>query len=199
MSRARVLVVDDKKNYLTLFRRILPPDIEVDCASDGPSALEKLDRTAFDVVVSDVRMPGMDGVTLLETIKTKHPSVEVVLMTAYGTISNAVKAMKLGAVEYLTKPFDPDDAVRAVEEAIQRKCGKAPDSEQSSSDLTYREAIAAGRGRATRDYVIAILRDVKGNVTQAAEKAGIERESFHRLMKRHGVKAEDYRPKGQKE
>lgn len=199
MSRARVLVVDDKKNYLALFRRILPADIEVDCASDGTSALEKLAQSEFDVVVSDVRMPGMDGVTLLETIKTKYPNVEVVLMTAYGTIPNAVKAMKLGAVEYLTKPFDPEDAVRAVEEAVQRRLGKAPESEQPSSDLTYREAIAAGRGRATRDYIIAILRDVKGNVTQAAEKAGIERESFHRLMKRHGVKAEDYRPKGQKE
>jgi len=199
MSRARVLVVDDKKNYLALFRRILPADIEVECASDATRALELLAESSFDVVVSDVRMPGMDGVALLETIKTEHPDVEVVLMTAYGTIPSAVKAMKLGAVEYLTKPFDPGDAVRAVEEAIQRRQGKEPDSAQPSSDLTYREAIAVNRGRATREYIIAILRDVKGNVTQAAERAGIERESFHRLMKRHGVRAEDYRPKGQKE
>ena len=121
-------------------------------------------------------------------------------MTAFGTIHDAVRAMKDGAADYLTKPFDPDEAVAAIEQALERrKNAEAPLEKAAtlphSAALPYREAIAVERDRATRDYLIALLEDVQGNVTQAAERAGIERESFHRLMKRHSVRAEDFRVK----
>lgn len=214
MKRGRVLVVDDKENFLSLFRRIAPPDIEIVCVSDGAQALELLESDPFDVVVTDIRMPGADGMTILQRVRDSGIDVEVILMTAYGTIADAVRAMKYGAADYLTKPFDPDEAVAAIEQALTRRAErsrtgeKAPDasgaaramsdsesarSPSALASLPYREAIAAERDRATREYLIALLRDVHGNVTQAAERAGIERESFHRLMKRHGVRAEDYR------
>ena len=110
MKRARVLVVDDKGSFLALFRRILPADTEVFCATDGNRALEILATETFDVVITDVRMPGTDGLAVLRKIRESSDHTAVVLMTAYGTIAEAVRAMTYGADDYLTKPFDPDDA-----------------------------------------------------------------------------------------
>ena len=199
MKRARVLVVDDKPSFLSLFRRILPSDVEVVCAPDGKRALELVAEERFDVVVSDVRMPHANGLTLLRQIRETGEETEVILMTAYGTIAEAVDAMKEGAAEYLTKPFEPDDAVAAVTRALERRFRRETFAIKSPGQLLiampYRDAVAAGRDRTTREYLIALLHDVAGNVTQAAERAGIERESFHRLMKRHGIRAEDFRPR----
>ena len=122
MKRARVLVVDDKGSFLALFRRILPADTEVACASDGARALELLATQRFDVVVTDVRMPGgADGIEVLKKVRASSDETAVILMTAYGSIAEAVRAMKYGADDYLTKPFDPDDAVAAIERAIERR------------------------------------------------------------------------------
>ena len=121
MKRARVLVVDDKGSFLTLFRRILPPDTELFCAGDGTRALELLATETFDVVITDVRMPGADGLAVLKKIRESSEDTAVVLMTAYGTIAEAVQAMKFGADDYLTKPFDTDEAVAAIDRAIARR------------------------------------------------------------------------------
>ena len=122
MKRARVLVVDDKGTFLALFRRILPADTELICAADGARALELLETERFDVVVTDVRMPGgADGIDVLKKVRAASDETAVVLMTAYGTIAEAVRAMKFGADDYLTKPFEPDDALAAIERAIEHR------------------------------------------------------------------------------
>lgn len=121
MKRGRILVVDDKENFLSLFRRLAPADLDIVCASDGLKALELLSHDRFDVVVSDIRMPGADGMTILRKIREAGIDVEVILMTAYGTIADAVRAMKYGAADYLTKPFDPEEAISAIEQALERR------------------------------------------------------------------------------
>lgn len=121
MKRARVLVVDDKGSFLSLFRRILPPDTELFCAADGARAIELLATETFDVVITDVRMPGADGLAVLKKVRESSEDTAVVLMTAYGTIAEAVQAMKFGADDYLTKPFDTDAAVAAIDRAIERR------------------------------------------------------------------------------
>ena len=121
MKRARVLVVDDKGSYLALFRRILPRDTEIFCAADGTRAIELLATETFDLVISDVRMPGADGLAVLKKVRETSEDTAVVLMTAYGTIAEAVQAMRFGADDYLTKPFDTDDAVAALDRAIDRR------------------------------------------------------------------------------
>jgi DNA-binding NtrC family response regulator len=122
MTRARVLVCDDKENFLKLFRRILPDDrFEVLTASDGDRALALLAATDVDVVVSDIRMPGADGLTVLREARARDPEVEVVLMTAYARVADAVEAMRQGAYDYLAKPFEPDEAVLVVERALERR------------------------------------------------------------------------------
>ena len=121
MERARILVVDDKENILKLFARILGDGYELSTASDGGRAISLLAAQPFDVVVTDLRMPGADGFEVLRAVKARAPETEVVMMTAYATVTDAVEAMKQGAYDYLQKPFDPDDASLVVARALERK------------------------------------------------------------------------------
>lgn len=106
---ANILIVDDEKNirsHLELYLRGLGHDAET--AADGTAALAALERGSFDIVLSDVRMAGMDGLALLNEIRQRRPQIVVVLMTAYATVAQAVEAMRGGAYDYLVKPFSLD-------------------------------------------------------------------------------------------
>jgi DNA-binding NtrC family response regulator len=217
MTLPRVLVVDDKPNFLSLYRKLLADRMEVLTAGSAAEALEILAETQVEVVLSDIRMPGMDGIALLRELKARHPTIEVILVTAHGDIPQAVLAMQEGAYSYLTKPFDPEEALRELEGAVERRrtamaAGQAPPEQTDAPptdvnastpsegaptpiELPLREAIEEARHRATRDYLIQVLRAVRGNVTRAAERASMERESFHRLLRRYGLRADDFRDK----
>ena len=121
MTRARILVVDDKENMLKLFARLLGEDFELTTASDGGHALAIIGREPFDVVVTDIRMPSADGFEVLGAVKARAPDTEVIMMTGHGSIEDAVLAMKRGAYDYLQKPFDPDAALLAITRALERK------------------------------------------------------------------------------
>ncbi|MFY0522285.1 sigma-54-dependent transcriptional regulator [Archangium gephyra] len=120
-TRGRVLVVDDKENILKLFARLLGDTYEVTCAEDGARALALVAAQEFDVVVSDVRMPGADGFEVLRAVKSRYPDTEVVMMTGFATVPDAVEAMRAGAFDYLQKPFLPDTAVELVARAMERR------------------------------------------------------------------------------
>ncbi len=122
MPRARVLVVDDKENMLKLFAKILgEEEYELTTAAEGNRALALVASQPFDVVVTDLRMPGADGFEVLKAVKARSPETEVVMMTAYATVHDAVEAMKQGAYDYLQKPFDPDAAALVLSRALERK------------------------------------------------------------------------------
>ena len=114
VDRLRILVVDDQSSVRELLRAVLESDgHEIEEASDGESAVEKLRGGFHDLVVMDIRMPGLDGVEALARMKEISPQTGVVMMTAYASVETAVKAMKLGAFDYITKPIDIDE-VRSV-------------------------------------------------------------------------------------
>jgi DNA-binding NtrC family response regulator len=121
MERARILVVDDKENIVNLLVRILGESYEVTTAGDGGRAISLIGAQDFDVIVTDLRMPGADGFEVLRAAKARAPDTEVVMMTAYATVQDAVTAMKQGAYDYLQKPFDPDDASLVIARALERK------------------------------------------------------------------------------
>jgi DNA-binding NtrC family response regulator len=122
MNRARVLVCDDKENFTKLFRRILPEDrFDVTTAPDGDRAVALIAAVSFDVIVTDIRMPGADGRAVLREARARDADVEVVLMTAFATVPDAVGAMREGAFDYLAKPFEPDEALLVVERALERR------------------------------------------------------------------------------
>jgi two-component system response regulator AtoC len=131
MAPVRVLVADDKENMRKLFAKILADGYEVEEAEDGARALGLVATRAYDVVVTDIRMPGADGFELLAAVKARAPDTEVVLMTGYATVSDAVRAMKMGAFDYLEKPFDPDAALAVVARAAEHK--RASDAARSAA------------------------------------------------------------------
>ncbi|MFO1052458.1 MAG: sigma-54 dependent transcriptional regulator [Planctomycetota bacterium] len=118
-SQRAVLVVDDEPDLVeTSVFFLRRAGYRVQSATSGRAALEALGAASFDVVVSDVRMPEMNGVRLLEEIKARDPDVEVILVTGYPEIETAVKAIKTGAFDYLKKPFDEAQLLERVEKAL---------------------------------------------------------------------------------
>lgn len=103
-----ILIVDDEKNIrLTMSQSLEPLKIPIQTAVNGEEALQKLRDEPFGLVFLDLKMPGMDGMEVLSRIKDTWPKVRVIIITAHGTIESAVEAMKLGAVDFIQKPFSP--------------------------------------------------------------------------------------------
>ncbi len=123
MSRQAVLLVDDKKDMLTMLTRLLHTELDADihCAGGGEEALAFLENNPCDVVVTDIRMPGMDGLELLRRIRKRDGRAIVIMMTAYGSIDNAVESLKLGAYDFITKPFDEERLVHVIRKALEHE------------------------------------------------------------------------------
>jgi len=117
-----LLIVDDEKDMLHLLKRSLAPDLDcrIETASSGKEALDAIAANSFDLVLADIKMPQMDGLELLDIIKRRYPGLTVVMMTAFGHIDTAVKAMKYGAYDFITKPFDHEALVVRLEKALER-------------------------------------------------------------------------------
>jgi two-component system response regulator HydG len=110
-----ILVVDDQSSVLELLRAVLGSDGHtVDTADDGESGVEKLRAGFHDLVIMDLRMPGIDGIEALQLMKGSNPQTGVIMMTAYASVETAVSAMKLGAFDYITKPIDIDEVRRVI-------------------------------------------------------------------------------------
>jgi DNA-binding NtrC family response regulator len=118
-----LLIIDDEPDMLTLLKRSLEPELgcHVDTASSGEAALEMMRTTDYDLVLADIKMPGISGIEVLEQVKAdRGEDITVVMMTAYGHIEMAVEAMKRGAYDFITKPFDHDALVMRLEKAFER-------------------------------------------------------------------------------
>jgi DNA-binding NtrC family response regulator len=119
---ARVLIVDDEKDFVEMFAlRLQGQGEKVSTAHSGKEALKVLENTLIDVVILDIRMPGMDGIDTLKQIKQFHPIIEVIMLTGHGSTQTAVEGMKLGAFDYMIKPADFDDIKLKIKNARKRK------------------------------------------------------------------------------
>ena len=114
-----ILIVDDEKNIrLTLSRSLEVLGVETDSAEDGKEALVKLREKEFGLILLDIRMPGVDGMEVLRRVRESRPDIRIIILTAYGTIELAVEAMKLGAVDFIQKPFVPEQIRGRVAKVI---------------------------------------------------------------------------------
>ena len=118
----KVLLVDDEVEFLeTLVKRMKKRDLDVEGFGSSREALDRMDRESCDVLVLDVRMPGMDGMETLREIKKRHPLVEVIMLTGHADVEVAIQGMELGAFDYLMKPMDIDDLLYKIQDAFKKK------------------------------------------------------------------------------
>lgn len=121
-DKAKILVVDDDEVVRhSHLRSLMNVNCAVETVWNGNEALRVMERQPFDVVLLDLRMPGLDGMSILQTIKEKWPASEVVIITGYPSIETAKEAVRLGAYDYLAKPVGPDDVVNAAQGALMQK------------------------------------------------------------------------------
>jgi len=115
MSKGKILVIDDEDIVrLSCSRTLVPEGYELKMAKNGTEGLKMLEEDAFDLVLTDLKMPNMDGIEVLANIKENWPATDVVIVTGYQTVETAVKAIKLGAFDYIEKPFTPDSLIATV-------------------------------------------------------------------------------------
>jgi DNA-binding NtrC family response regulator len=121
-DKANILIVDDEEVVrLSHLRSLEGSDCNTRAAEDGRQAIQVMEQDPADVILLDLRMPGLDGMDVLKTIKQRWPESEVVVITGYPCIETAKEAVRLGAFNYLTKPLDPDEVMKAANDAITQK------------------------------------------------------------------------------
>jgi DNA-binding NtrC family response regulator len=185
MKKQPILVVDDEKNIrLTMSQSLEPLDMPVQTAASGEEALEKLRKGLFGMVFLDLKMPGMDGMEVLRRIKKDWPKIRVIIITAHGTIESAVEAMKLGAVDFIQKPFSPGDIRELAKSVLERETldkertvdyralielAKRYITDRSFADArkTVRKAIAADPGQPEAYNLLGALLEMDGNMFEA--------------------------------
>ena len=190
MEKKTILVVDDEKNIrLTMSQSLVPLEIPVQTAVNGEEALQKLDEGPIGLVFLDLKMPGIDGMEVLRRIRDNWPKTRVIIITAHGTIESAVEAMKLGAVDFIQKPFSPDEIrglARLVleREALDEKNAvdyhslieltkrHITDRNFAAARETVRKAIAVEPSRPEAYNFLGALLEIKGD--------GVEAQKFYR-------------------
>jgi DNA-binding NtrC family response regulator len=137
----RVLLVDDEKDFVEMLSlRLNEVEEKVTVAYSGKECLETLMNKEIDVVILDIKMPGMDGMETLREIKKKFPLVEVIMLTGHGSTETAVEGMKMGAFDYLMKPADFDDLTAKMEAARKRKEEQEERIRKAESKLLLRKS-----------------------------------------------------------
>jgi DNA-binding NtrC family response regulator len=137
MITEKILIVDDEKNVCDSIKKILSrKGYEVDNTLNAEEAVKKINETNYDLVITDLMMPKISGIELLQIVKEHYPELEVVLITGYASIDTAVRATKLGAADYLPKPFTPDELMEITKKALERRKQnkEKPEAESKKAD-----------------------------------------------------------------
>lgn len=184
MSKKRILVVDDEPNL----RRVLQAALEkagysVEIAEDAPHALRVLEESPADLVLTDATMPGMDGLALTREVRTRWPETQVVMMTAFGTIPMAVQAIRAGAFEFVTKPFDLEVLKKTLDGALRQSTAPKKKVKEEGS------FIAASAAMQEVEEMVRQVADSRATVMIGGE-SGVGKEvvarALHRLSSRSG-------------
>ncbi len=157
-AQARILVVEDDAHIRTFCQRLLRVSYEVDVAEHGGAALELLRQKPYDLVLTDMQMPVMGGIELLQHIRQHHPETDLVVITAYATVENARDALKLGALDYLSKPIETENLERTVRTCLELR--RVRQEKERLSDLLFMYQFS---------QLIATSLDVETQVEQIVE------------------------------
>ncbi|RZV59169.1 MAG: response regulator, partial [Pseudomonadales bacterium] len=175
-----VWVVDDDKSIRWVLEKALSRSgIEVNVFEDGESVLQRLESSTPDVVISDIRMPGIDGLEMLEKILVRHPKLPVIITTAHADLDNAVSSYQSGAFEYLPKPFDIDDAIamtrRALAVATENFSGFSDADTTVQSEMIGRapamQEVFRAIGRLSHSHINVLINGESGTGKELVAKA----------------------------
>jgi two-component system response regulator AtoC len=189
-TRAKtILIVDDDSVTCDLLCEVFEREgFEANSAQSGEAALSMLKTLEVDVLVSDIRMKTkLDGLSLLDHVRRDHSTIPVVLMTAFGSIETAIRAVKHGAFEYLSKPFDIDKMVATVERAVASRSAPSPGSSDHETDVFETGSVLVGRSPAMLEIykIIARVSDSSASVLITGE-SGTGKELISRAIHTHG-------------
>jgi DNA-binding NtrC family response regulator len=192
-----ILVVDDEPDVrISLGQALREEGHAVDMVADGETALARLAAHEFDLVVSDVKLPKLDGLSLLKQVRSEHPQTEVVLMTAFGTIADAVTAMKDCASDYLTKPFDLDVLVATVGRVESRRLARVGDCVSVPGggveagpvkDDGQPPTLAKAMEEYEKEIITRTVRGAGERRQRAAKMLGISRKSLWKKLTKYGL------------
>ena len=161
----RVLVVDDEQSLRKVLAATLQREgYEVQVASDGEEALAALDRDGADVVVTDLVMPRMDGLSLLRKVVVSHPDVPVIVVTAHGRVDSAVEAMKAGAFDFVTKPFEHAELKTIIAKAARQSDLNARNVIPDEPGRRFTEIVGKGQRMVELQQIIAKVADAPSTV-----------------------------------
>lgn len=162
----RILVVDDEKNIrMTLKQCLKGEKYDVELAVNGEEGLKKLKEESFDLVLLDIKMPGLTGMEVLKRLREIGNNVKVIMMTAYGTIDRAVEAMKLGAIDFLSKPFTPEEIRKIVNDVLSREELKEEELESFEDVVEFaKKCILVKEYEKAEEYL-------KKSIVEAADSA----------------------------
>jgi DNA-binding NtrC family response regulator len=183
-SRQTVLIVDDDHHILEVLEaRLSSAGLRVHTAISGPEALEILKAHPVDLLISDVRMPGMGGMDLFGEAHAMRPELPVIFLTAYGTIPDAVKAVKAGVVDYLTKPFEGRDLLQKVQDILRTRAPRPP----REALPPLHKVLTGGKSQAMRDLYDLIERIAPSDINVLIlGESGVGKERVARLIHERG-------------
>jgi DNA-binding NtrC family response regulator len=121
ISKGTILIVDDEVGPRESLRMILKPVYDIHTAENGQEAINFISQKKVDLVTLDLRMPGLSGIEVLQEIKKLQPDIEVIIVTGYGTLTNAQEAIRYGAADFISKPFNVADIIAIVSKAFERR------------------------------------------------------------------------------
>jgi two-component system nitrogen regulation response regulator GlnG len=184
----RVWVIDDDRSIRWVLQKTLEKaDLDVTCFESADRVLSFLDKEQPDVVVSDIRMPGMDGLELLELLHTRYPDLPVIIMTAHSDLESAVSAYHGGAFEYLPKPFDVDEAVQQIRRACRQQMSV---EEKPTLENLDQEKVIIGEAPAMQEVFRAIGRLARSNITVLINgESGTGKELVAHALHRHSTRS----------
>ena len=141
-KKIKLLIVDDEEAFLNaIARRLEMRDFVVSTATNGEAALEIAQKELFDIALVDLKMPGMDGLELLEVLKEEHRFLEVVILTGHGSLDSAVESTKLGAYGYLPKPYEMDKLIDTLRDAYEARMKKKFEADEARMEAITKAAM----------------------------------------------------------
>lgn len=173
IHKPRVLVVDDDEDICFLLSTVVDTrQADVFTAQTGPEAVEKFREWSPQLVLLDIQLPGMSGIEVLQTIKKERPECQVIMVTAFATIEDAIKAMKLGALDYICKPF---------------KLPELRDTVKNALEYTLYKGSISTLEEVEKNHIIKVLSEVEGNRRLAAEKLDISLRTLYYKIKQYDI------------